>query len=431
VTIRARWLRRFLWLAGFGCLWAHVFNDPPLRSGVYVQNVTEAAATIAKITVDPVAMSVTVSDESGSEVVRKSGRARRRHALRVEGLKAGHNYTYIVRIPEHEEERGSFRTAPALGDDLAPVRFAFVGDSGDQPWWVWQQKTPLFYIPVRLQWFPTRWAVTAVGAAMAAYEPDFAMHLGDVVYPRGQHAHYSSGFFRPFADLLRQAPMYVTLGNHDVMNAAGQQVLANFHLPTNVVTGDERCYSFTQGALRVISLDCNRHLTGDHFMPGHPTHTFLLETLATATEPWIVVASHFPMRSASRQGNDGELLSMMLPELVQAQVTMYLSGHDHCYQRFGPSESLPVPLVVSGGGGKRLYDITKDPRAKIGAKALKKAHHWCSVEVEGVDFQVKAHGVDGEILDEFRLSLPQGADLLKMAKHNPGRAARIRALAGN
>ena len=222
--------------------------------------------------------------------------------------------------------------------------------------------------------------------------------------------------------------MYVVLGNHDVMNAAGQQVLANFYLPENDTTGDERSYSFARGPVRVIVLDCNTHLAADHYVPGHPTHRFLMEQLRVCTEPWIVVASHFPMRSASRQGNNWELIKLLEPELLRAHVSLYLSGHDHCYQRFGPNAKVPVPLVVSGGGGKHLYDITDDPRWRAGAEQLHKAYHWCGVEVSGGSFRVVARDAEGVVLDDFQLVLPAGESLEQLRSFNPARAARIEAL---
>ena len=115
----------------------------------------------------------------------------------------------------------------------------------------------------------------------------------------------------------------------------------------------------------------------------------------------------------------------MLPELEKWQVSLYLSGHDHCYQRFGPSAKLPVPLVVSGGGGKRLYDISENPRARRGAVALSKAHHWCSAEVQGQRMTIAAHSIDGEELDRFVLETPAGAALEALRSINPARAARI------
>ena len=420
--MRTRWIRRLLWLAGFGCLWLNVLDDPPLRTGPYVQNVGEAGATIAKIAALPAAFDLTVHGDDGGEVARVASASKRRHALRVDGLRPDTRYSFVLEREDGRRETGSFRTAPATDD--AEVRFAFFGDSGDQPWWVWLQRTPILHFPARWQWFPTKSAVTGVGAAVAEWRPDFALHLGDVIYPKGLHAHYSSGFFRPFAELIRNAPVYAVPGNHDVMNAAGQQLLANFHGPANAITGDARCFSFARGAVRIIGLDCNTHYTGDRYQPGHPTYRFLMAELARCTEPWIVVASHFPMKSASRQRDRGDLLLSMLPELERWQVSLYLAGHDHCYQRFGPNEKLPVPLVVSGGGGKRLYDVRPDPRAA----ALAKAHHWCAVTVRGRELRIRARDLDGGELDDFALRLPDGQALERLRALNPGRAARISGL---
>lgn len=425
---RKRWLRRLLWATGFGCLWINALDDPPLWTAPYVQNVTSDGATVAMITAGPEKVHLVVYDETGAEVAELSDSLCRRHALRVTGLESGSSYTYAMVHSDGVVERGSFDTAPEPGDDRAEIKFAFVGDSGDQPWWVWLQKTPILHLPSRYHWFPTKWAVTTVGAAMADFEPDFAFHLGDVVYPKGMHAHYSSGFFRPFEKLIRNAPMYVVVGNHDVMNASGQQVFANFELPTNDITGDERCYSFARGPVRIIALDCNLGLIGARYRPDHPTHRFLMRELRTATEPWIVVASHYPVRSASRQGNNGDLMLLLEPELAKAQVSVYLCGHDHCYQRFGPNADVPVPLVVSGGGGKRLYEIKQDPRSRKGAEALHSVHHWCSAQVHGRTFRIVARSVDGTELDAFDLQLPSGADLERLRATNPGRAARIDAL---
>jgi hypothetical protein len=419
-------MRRLLWLAGFGCLWLNVLDDPPLRTGAYVQNVTTEAATVARVLAAPSEQRLQVRDAAGAVVADVESPRQRRHMLRAAGLQPEAQYSYELTGADGAVEVGTFRTAPAR--DAALVRFAFCGDSGDQPWWVWLQKTPALHLPARWGWLPTKGAVTAVGQAMAGYAPDFALHMGDVIYPKGLHAHYSSGFFRPFADLARHAPMYPAVGNHDVMDAAGVQILANFELPTNEVTGDERSYSFAWGPVRVISLDCNTHFTGDHYRAGHPTHAFLLRELELRSEPWVVVVSHFPMRSASRQGDNPELLVSLLPELEKWQVSLYLSGHDHCYQRFGPSPRLPVPLVVSGGGGKRLYDIQESPRARRDAEVLEKAHHWCSAEVRGRMMKVAAHALDGRTLDRFELSLPSGQALADLRSRNPERARRIEGL---
>ena len=420
-VVKARWLRWSLWFAGLACLWLPVFDDPPLRTDAYLQDVTSSEATVAMITAHRTQVVCSVQDASGATIQTVRGPGdRRRHALRVKGLQPATEYAYSLREVGGVELRGHLRTAPI--DDRAAVKFAFLGDSGDQPWWVWMQRSPALHWPARWGWFANSDAVTRIGASVTAYAPDFVLHLGDVVYPRGFHAHYASGFFQPFDDLIRNAPVYAVLGNHDAMDAAGVQLMSNFRLPQGDLTGDSRCYSFAWGAVRIIALDCNPDL-GGLVERGHPAHEFLLAELDRCSEPWIVVASHFPIWSASRQRNRGDLLQTLAPVLEERGVCLYLSGHDHCYQRFGGGvrRGVTVPMIVSGGGGKDLYDVRPDPKAAV----LQSQYHWCSVDVLGACLTVRAHGIDGGLIDTLQLDPPDGELFERIQRVNPARAARI------
>jgi hypothetical protein len=416
-----RWLRSGLWAAAFGLLWTNVCDDPPLTSGAFLQHVTADGVTVAKILAAPGRCDLSVYDATGVVVAAVTSEGRRRHALVVTGLPPVSRFRWTL-ASGGETEEGTFRTGGE--PDSATIRFACLGDSGAQPWWVWLQRTPLLHWPARWDWFACSGPVRQVGAAVAGYEPDFVLHLGDVIYPKGQHAHYRTGFFSPFAAALRKAPFYAVVGNHDVLDAGGLQLLANYRMPANEVTGDARCLSFARGPLRILGIDCNAALGGAPFGAGHPSYEFLRRELAQCTEPWIVVASHFPMRSASRQGPRADLLLSVLPELAAHQVQLYLSGHDHCYQRFGQPEDGEPVLVVSGGGGKDLYDEAvgyQGPRPARFAKSF----HWCSVEVAGRVLKLRCQGLDGAEIDNLVLRLPTGESLARMRAANPGRARRI------
>jgi hypothetical protein len=199
-------------------------------------------------------------------------------------------------------------------------------------------------------------------------------------------------------------------------------------MPASEPTGDGRFFSFARGPVRVIGLDCNIDRTSSAFDALHPGATFLAKELATRTEPWIVVATHFPMRTQSRQTYDrADLLLHMLPMLQEQGVSLYLSGHDHCYQRFGGGgDTETVPLVVSGGGGKDLYAVRPSSRA---AK-LASVHHWCSVEARDGGLTVQANGLDGAVVDRFVLELPMGPALAAIRVRNVARAERIDRLRG-
>lgn len=423
-AVRVRWIRRALWLLGFAGLFLNVLDDPPLRSGAYLTEVTPDSATVARITRSPAKVVARLTDAAGQAVGAEVVSAgRRRHLLQFPGLRPDTTYQYEIEV-DGATETGGFRTAPT--SDAAKVKFAFLGDSGGQPWWVWLQRTPLLNLPARWGWFPDRAALTGIGRRVADYRPDFVLHLGDVIYPKGLHAHYFSGYFRPFGDLLRSAPIYALLGNHDIMDARGQQMLANLRPPAGRATGDGRCYSFAYGPLRVLMLDFNLDRSGERVEDGHPAFEFLRAELDSCSEPWIVVASHFPIRSASRQGNTrADLMLKVMPLLRERGVSCYLSGHDHCYQRFVTSgDVVGLPLIVSGGGGKDLYDVRPDKHAA----QLRSAFHWCSAEVEGASMVVSAHGLDGELIDRVVLELPVAAELERLRSAQPVRAKRIDSL---
>lgn len=422
--------RRLLWLFAIVCLFLPIVPDPPLITGAYLQNVVGDRATVAVITDGAKTLELEVWDPSGRGPSRFAGPHHGvRHAFEVSGLPPERAYRYKVTGPSGEVVgEGGFRTPPRRDDAL--VRFQVVGDTGGLPWWIWLQDTPLFYLPAHWGWLSPREDVCRVADAMAARPPHFWLHVGDMIYPWGEHRHYRAGFFEPFAELLAQSPCYPVLGNHDLKKGSqGRPLLENFHLPTNAVTGDERMYSFPYGAVRVINLDLNRLVnpeTGEREPVGtdHPALAFLRFELERATEPWLVVQSHYPMHSASRQKDDPALLEHVLPLLEEYGVAFYFCGHDHVYQRFGtPAEG--VVEVCSGAGGKSLYDVREHPDVEV-ARAV---YHFCEVEVDGRVAWMRARSIDGELLDEVRVALDRDPALLRrIGEQNPGRLRRIQAL---
>jgi len=421
--------RRLLWIVALVCLFLPLVPPPALASGAFVQNVVGDGATVAMITPDPTTLNLQVWDPAGGPAREAGPSQGRRHALEVTGLAPERHYRYAVRgLDGAVVDEGAFHTPPRRDD--APVRFLAVGDSGGLPGWIWLQDTPAVAVPARLGWLGPKSQVSAIGEAMARHDPDFWLHMGDVIYPDGEHRHYAMGFFEPFRELLRKAPVYAVLGNHDLHEGSeGRPMLQNLELPTNPITGDERMYSFAYGSVRVIGLDLNGILdpeTGKRRPIGadHPGVLFLRRELESVTEPWVVVFSHYPILSASRHKDRPDMQEHVLTLLEEFGVQLYLAGHDHVYQRFGTGRDGPVQ-VVTGGGGKSLYTLNPHPRLEASAAV----YHYTEVEVTGSVLWLRAHGVDGERIDEVRLGLGDDARVLgRLGRLVPERARRIRAL---
>lgn len=390
--------RRLLpWLIGVGALLLPVFEPPPLWTGPYLQNVTTESIVVARIATAPARLRVEVTPLDGGAPARgfESGAACRRQRVTVDGLAPATRYAYRALDVDSGAEVGAGRFRTLADRDDAALRFAVFGDSGGQPWWVWLQQSALFAWPARARWFGPASQPAALGRELAASNPDFWLHVGDVIYPKGQQRHYATGFFTPFAAALATSPSFVVLGNHDVMTDNGGPLLRNFDLPTNGLTGDSRCYSIVDGPLRIVVLDLTQPVDATH-----PAIEFARTELRAATEPWLLVASHFPIDSVYREEPRADLEQHLLPLLERHRVDVVLAGHDHNYQRFGVPGAGPIQ-VVTGGGGKSLYPIRREPPNLTVAKV---AWHWSEISIERGRLTLVAREVGtGALLDEFTI----------------------------
>jgi hypothetical protein len=410
--MRRKLLIGVLIAAVLAVLLSPLLEPPALDTGAYLQAVTGRQAVVCIVTPSPEACGLVV--RSGTETVAEvaAGEPRVRHELRVSNLVPGTRYAYtVVDSDGATVDDGTFVTRSE--DDARPVRFAVTGDTGGQPWWVELDRSPLLHLLQAYRWLPVEDEPRAVAALLLELQPDFWVHTGDVVYPRGEARHYQTGFFTPFAALNHVAPCYPILGNHDVMTEDGAPFLTNFVLPGE----NERNFTFREGPVRFVGLDLN-HEVG----PNDPAMAFLREVATTSSEPWLIVYNHFPVRSAYRETPRRDLEQHFLPLCEELGVDLMFAGHDHNYQRFGqPGGTIQV---VTGGGGKSLYEI-RYPSDDLVAAASE--YHACLVEVEGAVLRLTARSIDGDDLDHFEID--KGAQLRDgSVRGNAQRLARLQAL---
>jgi predicted phosphodiesterase len=411
--------RRKVWigvatLAALALFLVPTCAPPPLDSAAYLQAVTATEAVIARWTASPRQLGLVVRKDGKDVFAAAAGIPRAHHELRATGLVAGTRYEFALRDEDgNEVERGSFVTRSE--DDRHPVHFAVFGDSGGQPWWVEIHDSPLMRLLHAHRWLPIERAPAAVAALLLAEAPDFALHVGDVVYPRGELQHYNAGFFRPFGEFARSRPIYPVFGNHDVMTGDGDAFRQVFAVPED--DPGEHCFSFREGPLRVIGLDLNGEVDAQH-----RSIRYLRRALETAEEPWILVYSHYPLRSVYRPSPRPDLLAHYGPLCREFGVDLICAGHDHNYQRYGrPGETIEV---VSGGGGKSLYEINQRPD---GLEVAEIAYHASFIRIDRLTLRFVAKAIDGRILDEF--TIDKAAQLRDgTAKGNPARLLRMQRL---
>lgn len=291
------------------------------------------------------------------------------HRVHVSGLEPGKSYGYAVMLGTQVLGRGTVTTAPDPASGV-PVRFLVYGDSRSD-------------------------ATTHEGMvrAMLATPSDFLVNTGDIVGEGGSAADWQS-FFSVEAPLLRDRPLYLCIGNHELYeDEAGANFARYFGFLD--ASGTLRPYGTMRfGNTRLFFLN------GMHDWSSGEERAWLERELAKAdVEPglvWRMAVIHHSPWSSGPHGSNAKLVAAHVPELLSAhKVDILFSGHDHIYERGEGGGSLKY--VISGGGGAPLYRITKPMPETRKAEA---AYHFVEVTATPTEVRTVAHRLDGSILEK-------------------------------
>jgi acid phosphatase len=212
---------------------------------------------------------------------------------------------------------------------------------------------------------------------------DALVTTGDNVYERGEPERFAAQLDRPYAELRRSRPMWVSLGNHDVAAGHGAEQLRHLGLP-------DHPYAKTLPGVQLLLLDSNR--------VDQAQTDWLERQLAGPGPPLRVVVFHHPAWSCSRHDSTEEVTRRWGPVLERHRVALVLNGHDHNYQRF--TSPAGVTYVVTGGGGKPLYPLDDDcPAGTPPQLGEARRHHFTAVEVRDGSLAVTAVAADDTVLD--------------------------------
>ncbi len=257
----------------------------------------------------------------------------RRHQVTLKELRPGTPYEYRVRQDAGYSPWTRFRTRP---EGPGPFRFGVFGDYG--------AGTP---------------GQAAVTRLLERLNPEFALVVGDLVYPAGTEATLTRRFFLPLSRYAGGHVIWHVFGNHDVAGAGGRPLerasVAPGNGPPGVAPG--RVYSFEYGAAHFVVLDSN--------LPARELRTrvrpWLAADLRATDRRWKFVFLHHPPFSTGTHGDSGTLQSLLVPTFAREGVDAVFAGHDHQYSRYRPIDG--VTYVVSGNGGAGLYPFRRrDPR---------------------------------------------------------------------
>jgi len=233
--------------------------------------------------------------------------------------------------------------------------------------------------------------------------PDPVIHTGDVVYPNGTFCDYGEKFFEPYAGTLAVAPVFPTVGNHDLASADGGPYDRVFALPVDEPGETRRRYAYTYGPLRVVVVDSEVYERGDEAEIAAQV-SWLEEVLAAGTDrPWTIVVVHHPPFTSLVGNDDPVIRSDLAPVFARYGVDLVLSGDVHAYERFHPVDG--VTYVVTGGGGAELHrELAPGP----GTTAAASVYHAVRIEAGPEQLVLEAIDRDGVVFDRVELLADTG-----------------------
>jgi hypothetical protein len=198
---------------------------------------------------------------------------------------------------------------------------------------------------------------------------DLVMLLGDNAYGSGFDEEYQANFFDIYPTLLRNTPIWPTIGNHETAQSPiydpEYPYYKIFTMPTNgeaggVPSGTERYYSADYGNIHLVCLDS---MTSDRAADGAMA-TWLRADLASTTARWVIAFWHHPPYSKGGHDSDFELVLVemrqnFVPILEEYGVDLVLGGHSHVWERSwlmtghtGLSTTFDPSMRRSGGLGR-------------------------------------------------------------------------------
>ncbi|WNG35439.1 metallophosphoesterase [Archangium violaceum] len=353
----------------------------------YLQRVGPDTATIAFRLDASCVPSVRYGTNGLTDQSAQSASSSRNHAIVLNGLQPGTEYTYLVDACGARTNPVRFSTAPVPG--TRRVHFTAVGDFGMNNA---NQRN--------------------VANAMLARKPELFLMLGDNAYDAGTEAEFQNNLFVPMAPLLSQVPFFAVPGNHEYVTNKGQPYFDNLYLPTSQ-SGGEYYYSFDWGHVHFVAIDsnCAIGLSSADRCTLAAQKKWVEEDLAASTAPWKVVFFHHPPWSSGEHGSQLLMRREFTPLFEKHGVDLVLTGHDHHYERTHPMKGTavapsntrqPVYLVVgSGGASLRPLEGSKPSWAAL---RNDKDHGYLDVTVEDGTLSAQVLTPSGKTLDSFTLT---------------------------
>ena len=277
------------------------------------------------------------------------------HEVKLINLSANTRYYYHIGNDHVVMEEGNetyFQTSPVVGSNTS-TRIWVIGDSGNSS-------------------SVARNVYTSYQTYTQSHNTDLFLMLGDNAYSVGTDDDYQSAVFEMYPEILKQTPLWSTLGNHDAPSA-DDAYFKIFTFPENaevggIASGTEHYYSFNYANIHIVVLDSMQSDLSAVSPMHHWLESDLQDYTANASLKWLVAIWHHPPYSKGSHDSDNEsrLINMrenFVPILEDYSVDIVLSGHSHAYERskfihghYDLSNTFNNTHIVQVGDGNPLGD---------------------------------------------------------------------------
>lgn len=174
-------------------------------------------------------------------------------------------------------------------------------------------------------------------------KPSHIFLLGDLQYHSGTQQEFAESFMPTWG--ASKSTLVPALGNHEYYTKGASGFFSSF--PQVPKTG---YYSIEHKGIKFIVINTNCKIV--RCSKGSEQYRWLRNELIRGYGKCTIVAGHSPRYSSGPHGNDSSIKDLW-SLMERFNVFMYLSGHDHHYERFNTS---PIQ-IVSGSGGKKLRSV--------------------------------------------------------------------------
>ena len=216
-----------------------------------------------------------------------------------------------------------------------------------------------------------------------SFKFELAILVGDNLYGAERPQDFRLKFEEPYKPLLDGGVVFrASLGNHDSREQRSYK-------PFNM--NGELYYSFKAPAqnVRFFALEST-------YMEPQQLVWFEKE-LKSSNEDWKIAFFHHPLySSAARHGSDLQLRGRLEPLLVNYNVSVVFTGHDHVYERVKPQKD--IAYFVTGSGGK-LAPGDLDRSSPIMAKGFDSEQAFLIAEIIGDEMTFNAISRSGKVID--------------------------------